>query len=41
MGIDTVNLGRIDLNLLVHLDALLTNGASRARLAASDSVSPR
>jgi len=24
MGIDTVNLGRIDLNLLVHLDALLT-----------------
>ena len=23
MGIDTVNLGRIDLNLLVHLDALL------------------
>ena len=24
MGIDTINLGRIDLNLLVHLDALLT-----------------
>ena len=24
MGIDTVNLGRVDLNLLVHLDALLT-----------------
>jgi DNA-binding transcriptional LysR family regulator len=24
MGIDTVNLGRIDLNLLIHLDALLT-----------------
>ena len=24
MGIDTVNLGRIDLNLLVHLNALLT-----------------
>jgi DNA-binding transcriptional LysR family regulator len=24
MGIDTVNLGRIDLNLLVHLDAMLT-----------------
>ena len=24
MSIDTVNLGRIDLNLLVHLDALLT-----------------
>ena len=24
MGIDAVNLGRIDLNLLVHLDALLT-----------------
>jgi DNA-binding transcriptional LysR family regulator len=27
MGIDTVNLGRIDLNLLVHLDALLTEGS--------------
>jgi DNA-binding transcriptional LysR family regulator len=25
MGIDAVNLGRIDLNLLVHLDALLTD----------------
>jgi DNA-binding transcriptional LysR family regulator len=24
MTIDTVNLGRIDLNLLLHLDALLT-----------------
>ena len=24
MGIDTVNLSRFDLNLLVHLDALLT-----------------
>src|ERR1700709_2919692 len=24
MGIDAVNLGRIDLNLLVHLDVLLT-----------------
>ena len=24
MAIDTVNLGRVDLNLLVHLDALLT-----------------
>jgi regulatory helix-turn-helix LysR family protein len=24
MGIDAVNLGRVDLNLLVHLDALLT-----------------
>ena len=25
MGIDAVNLARIDLNLLVHLDALLRN----------------
>ena len=24
MAIDAVNLGRVDLNLLVHLDALLT-----------------
>ena len=31
MGIDAVNLGRIDLNLLVHLDALLTErGVTRA-----------
>ena len=33
MGIDTVNLGRIDLNLLVHLDALLTE-RSVTRVAA-------
>src|SRR6201991_4880232 len=40
MGIDTVNLGRIDLNLLVHLDALLseqsvTRAASRVGIGQS------
>ena len=34
MAIDTVNLARIDLNLLVHLDALLTE-RSVTRAAAS------
>jgi DNA-binding transcriptional LysR family regulator len=40
MGIDAVNLGRIDLNLLVHLDALLadrsvTRAAARAGIGQS------
>lgn len=40
MGIDTVNLGRIDLNLLVHLDALLaarsvTRAAARVGIGQS------
>jgi DNA-binding transcriptional LysR family regulator len=40
MGIDTVNIGRIDLNLLVHLDALLrersvTRAASRVGIGQS------
>src|SRR5258705_11827922 len=40
MGIDAVNLGRIDLNLLVHLDALLnersvTRAASRVGIGQS------
>jgi regulatory helix-turn-helix LysR family protein len=40
MGIDTVNVGRIDLNLLVHLDALLkersvTRAAARVGIGQS------
>jgi hypothetical protein len=35
MSIDPVNPARIGLNLLVHRDALRTNGASRARWPAS------
>ena len=41
MGIDTVNLGRIDLNLLVHLDALLTERSVTRAATASALVSPR
>ena len=35
MGIDSVNLSRVDLNLLVHLDALLRSGVSPVLLPAS------
>jgi hypothetical protein len=39
MGIDAVNSGRIDLNLLVHLDALLTE-RSVTRAAARVACGP-